>query len=348
MKYFIVAITLLSGAMLAQSAPQPDALPGPNTTLPPGSSPAYTPSYSQLYCSGFVTARAIPRTNFVLGSKDSPHADTFPGHTQLFLDGPGLVEGQRYSLLRQIKDPDRETSSPELRARFEKLGALYQELGWVTVHSVIQGVTVASFDFACDAALRGDIVVPYEEKLPIAYRTVEEPVEAFRASSSAVKGHVLASKDFVGLLGTGNVVYSDFGTAKGARPGDYLFVLRGYAPGDLNRIDRASESLPKNADFAAVKPAILKADADARLPLHVLGEMLVLNATPEASTAIITRSFSEMELGDVIEAEEAYQGSVETVRPPANECGVLSRLHQLILLHPHACRDSKKLPEPAP
>lgn len=325
--------------MLAQTVPQPGS-PQTGPTIPPGSSPAYTPSYSQLYCSGFVTRRVIPRTNYVLGSKESPHADSFPGHAQLFLGGPGLAEGERYSLLRQIKDPDRETSSPEQRDRFEKLGALYEEVGWVTVHSIKQGVSVASFDFACDAALRGDIVVPYEEKLPIAYRTVDDPTDAFRDSAGAVKGHILASKDFVDLLGTGHIVYTDFGSAKGARPGDYLFILRGYAPRDLNKIDRASESLPRGAeaDFSVVKPAHLKADADSRSPEHVLGEVLVLNATPESSTAIITRSFAEMELGDVVEAEDTQPVSAEAAKP-AHDCRLTTRLHRLLLLHRHPCRD---------
>ncbi len=32
--------------------------------------------------------------------------------------------------------------------------------------------------------------------------------------------------------------------------------------------------------------------------------MLVLNSTPDSSTAIITRTFAEMELGDVVESED--------------------------------------------
>lgn len=334
----MVAITLLSGTLLAQSGLQP----GPGPTLPPGTSPAYTPSYSQLYCAGFITRQAIPRSNFVLGSKESPLADSFPGHTQLFLGGPGLVEGERYSILRQIADPDRETSSPEERDRLERLGALYEEVGWVTVHSILHGATVASFDFSCDAALRGDIVVPYKEKLPIAFRTVDVPIDPFREISSAPKGHILGSRDFVGLLGTGQVVYTDFGGAKGAKAGDYLVVMRGYAPDDLNRIDRISLALPRGAeaDFSVVNPAHVKADADSRIPQHVLGEMLVLNATPESSTAIITRSFAEMQLGDVIE-DEVGQSSGARAATSANQCGLISRVHQLLLLHPHACRDSK-------
>ena len=253
-----------------------------------------------------------------------------------------MVEGQRYSILRQIADPDRETSSPEQRDRLEKLGALYEEIGWVTVHSVLHGATVASFDFSCDAALRGDIVVPYKEKLPIAFRTVDVPIDSFREISSAAKGHILGSRDFVGLLGTGQVVYTDFGSAKGAKAGDYLVVMRGYAPDDLNRIDRISLALPRGAeaDFSVVNPAHVKADADSRIPQHVLGEMLVLNATPESSTAIITRSFAEMQLGDVIE-DEIGQSSGARAATSANQCRLVSRVHQFLLLHPHACRDSK-------
>jgi hypothetical protein len=112
----------------------------------------------------------------------------------------------------------------------------------------------------------------------------------------------------------------------------------------LNKIDRASEMLPKGAenDFYAVKPAHLKPDADSRIPQHVLGEVLVLNATPESSTAIITRSFAEMELGDVIEAEteDARPVPAEAAQP-THECSVSSRLHRLLLFHRHPCRDSK-------
>ena len=296
MKSLIVAITLLSATLLAQSGPGPD--------IPPASSPANGPSYSQLYCAGFETREAIARTNFVLGSKESPHEDRFPGRSQLFLAGPGLAEGQRYSLLRQVEDPNREDSSPEQRRKLARLGALYEEIGWVTVHSVNKGSAIASFDFACSTAIPGDIVVPFKEKPAIAFRTTEPPIASFQGEANAIRGHIVGSKDFLGLLGTGLIVYTDFGSAKGACPGDYLYVLRGYAPGDLNRIDRASERLPKGADATVVKPAKIKSDSGALAPFHILGEILLLNVTAESSTAMITRSFAEIELGDVVEKEE--------------------------------------------
>src|SRR6266568_4039026 len=128
MKHLIIAFTLLSGTLLAQSASSPEARTD--------ASPAKGPSYSQMYCSGFLTRDSVPRTNFVVGSKESPHQDRVGTRSQLFLGGPALVEGQRYSILRQVQDPNREDSSPEQRKKLASAGALYQELGWVTVLSV--------------------------------------------------------------------------------------------------------------------------------------------------------------------------------------------------------------------
>jgi hypothetical protein len=327
MRHLIVAITLLSGSILAQASASPEE-------VSTSSSPANGPSYSQTYCAGFVTRRSIPRTNFVAGSKESPHEDRFPGRSLLFLGGPALVEGQRYSLLRQLDDPNREDSSPEQRKRLAKLGALYQDVGWVTVHSVGKGSAIASFDFACDAAIPGDIVVPYQEKPRVAFRIKDPSIDAFVPRSDTVKGHILGAKEFDGLLGPGQIIYTDFGKGKGAQPGDYLMIVRGYAPDDLNEIDRASESLPKGAESSAIHQAPLKANADKRLPQRVVGEMLVLSLNSDSSTALITRAFSEMELGDTVESEgapEEVQAKIAPEKYPPG-CRPVPRLMRMFYL----------------
>ena len=89
-------------------------------------------------------------------------------------------------------------------------------------------------------------------------------------------------------------IYTDFGAIKGAKPGDYLVITRGYAPEDLNRIDRASEDLPRGVDHTAVNRAKVPPDSDRLMPDHVLGEILVLNVSPDSSTALITRASAEM------------------------------------------------------
>ena len=327
MKRLIAIFALLSGSLWAQTTSSLD--------VPATSSKSSGPSYSQLYCSGFITRQGLPRTNFVLASKEAPHEDQFATHSIVFLGGPGLVEGERYSLIRQVEDPDREDSSPEQRKRLGKLGRLYQEIGWVTVHSVQKGAAIASVDFSCDTTVPGDIVVPFHEKPAVAFRRIDPSVNSFLPVAAGPTGHILGSKDFIGLIGSGAIVYTDFGSAKGVRPGDYLFVRRGYATADLNKIDSASEGLPKGYDPNAVNQPQLKANAN--LPSRVLGEMLVLNVSPESSTAIVMRSFAEIQLGDAVEDENPQATSGETAPikevPPAKPCGAFSYMWRVVSRH---------------
>jgi hypothetical protein len=344
MKRLIVACTLLSVTLLAQS--------GPASGTPNAAPPVHGPSYSQLYCSGFITREAIPRTSYVFGSKESPHADLLPGRSLLFLRGPDLVEGERYSLLRQVADPNREDSSPDQRKKLASLGDLYEDVGWVTVHSIENGTAIASFDFTCGAAIPGDIVVPFRERPQVAFHSPEPELATFRATSTAIKGHILGSPGFVGLLGTGTIVYTDFGGVKGAKPGDYLVISRGYAPEDLNKVDRASEMLPRGTEATAVNPAIIPPGSDSLMPDHILGEMLVLNTSPESSTALITLASAEMELGDVVQKEDAQNEDSQrqdarkqshshaAARADDSSCKPASLLRRALFLS-HGCKAAK-------
>jgi hypothetical protein len=326
MKPLIVAMILLSATLLAQ--------PGPVSDVPDASGPAY----SQIYCSGFITRDAISRDNFVLGSKESPHEDRFPGRSQIFLRGPALAKGERYSILRQVEDPNREDSSPEQRSKLARLGALYEDVGWVTVESIQNGTAVATFDFSCGTAIPGDIVVPFQARPHFAYRQSEPTLSTFHPNNIAgLKGHILGSRDFVGLLGTGTVVYTDYGAVKGAKPGDYLVISRGYAPDDLNKVDRLSELLPRGLEGSAVHQAkVFSPEMDAMMPDHVLGELLVLNVSPDSSTAIITSATAEMELGDVVQSEEDTAAEQALNTPPP--CHLLTRIRDIVV-HFHDCKN---------
>jgi hypothetical protein len=342
MKHRIVAILLLSAGLWAQS--------GPASGASGASSPVSGLGYSQFYCSGFITRDAIPRSSFVLGSKESPHEDHFAGRSLLFLRGTDLTPGTRYSVVRQIADPNREDSSPEQRSRLASLGDLYEDVGWVTVQSVENATAIATFDFSCGTAIPGDIVVPFQERPQLTLRRPEAALETFRSGSAAVRGRILGSRDFVGLLGNGQTVYTDFGSAKGAKPGDYLIISRGYAPDDLNKVDRASEGLPRGAEGTAVNAATLPRD-DSRMPTHILGELLVLNVSPDASTALITRASAEVELGDAVQMEGA-QAEDAASQPAAGanvagagaeraSCQSASRLRRLLFLS-HGCKAARE------
>jgi hypothetical protein len=327
MKRLIVILTLASGSLWAQS----------NTALnvPAVPSQSKAPSATQMYCSGFISRHAMPRTNYVLASKDAPNTDQFVGRDTIFLGGNGLQEGQRYSIIRQVEDVNREDSSPEQRRNLAKLGKLYQEIGWVTVHEIRQGTAIASFDFSCDASVPGDIIVPFREKPDLHFRAVEPAVDLFHPVSAGPTGHILGGRDFVGLLGNGSIVYTDFGANKGVQPGDYLFVRRGYALKDLNKIDAASEGLPKGLDPDAVNQVQPSAKTDQKLPSRLLGEMMVLSVSNESSTALITRAFSEIQLGDAVQREDEGAASAESSEPASSQthpCSLVSKVRRLLYL----------------
>jgi hypothetical protein len=348
----LLSATLLPVPLLSQTQME-QVMPGLAATQ---AAPIPGPTYSQLYCSGFITRNAIARDAYILGSKESPHEDRFQGRSTLFLRGPNLAVGERYSLLRQVADPNSEDSSPEQRKKLASLGDLYADVGWVTVRDIIDGTAVATFDYSCTAAIQGDLVVPFMARPRISFRTPEPALDAFRARSNGLKGHILGSQDFAGLLGTGFIVYSDFGAVKGAKPGDYLIISRGYAPEDLNKIDRASESLPRGVEPTAVNPARIPPDSDRLMPDHVLGEMLVLNVSPEASTALITRASAEMELGDVVQTEDQrseeeqredarQEPSPAAIREDDSTCQRSSFMHRALLFAhlSHGCKSASEV-----
>jgi len=308
-------MVLLPAALWAQLAPA-------------SGSPSVSADYSRLYCSGFITRDSISRANFVLGSTESPHEDRFAQRMTLFLRGPELVANTRYSVVRQVMDPNHVDSSPEQRKRLAGLGSRYDDIGWVTVHSVENGTAIATFDFACEATLPGDILVPFHERPQAAVRNPAPPLESFRAGSAALTGQILGARDNASVYGNGMVVYTDFCSNKGVKTGDFLVISRGYAPQDLNRVDRASDHLPRGLEMSAVDPAVIPPDSDSLMPNRILGELVVLSTSPEASVAMITRNSAEVEIGDKVQLEGAPVGQAASVPVPSGDSD--SRLHRAI------------------
>ena len=109
-------------------------------------------------------------------------------------------------------------------------------------------------------------------------------------------------------------------------------------------MDRASESLPRGAEPGEVVDAPGLPPDDSRLPNRILGEVLVLGVSPEASTALITRSSAEVELGDAVQLEGAQNESGQAAEPSssietskADSCQRASRLRRL-LFRSHGCK----------
>ena len=124
MKNFKLAPLVLAGIVLSNvgfsQQPQP-AQPEPAQTQPAQPQPVQpalkaqehaanlnvgnTPTRSDMYCSGFLTNEKVPDKLFVAAGHNSPDQSRYAGKSDvIFLHGPGLKEGERYQIVRHVKD----------------------------------------------------------------------------------------------------------------------------------------------------------------------------------------------------------------------------------------------------
>ncbi len=128
---------------------------------------------------------------------------------------------------------------------------------------------------------RGAMLGPWTEKL---YRPV-----ARRANRRALEGRIIATQtDVITMVGEHHVVFVDKGEVDGVEEGNLLTVVRS---GDL---------YDKNP-FAA--------PWDANLPREDVGNLLVIDVKERASAALVTKSLTELLIGDRIEMRSDGAGS---------------------------------------
>jgi hypothetical protein len=297
-KMSLLLSLVLSVAVWAQDQPAPAANP-PQSFATNRTEHQLAPTYSDIYCAGFVSKENIPMTNHVLGGLASPHATKFVVHDTLYLAGSDYAIGNRYSVLRKVFDPNRQEMFPGQHKLLQSSGTEYAELGRVTVTRIEKNVTIAEVEFSCQPLMQGDFLVPFQEKPAVQFRSTKQKFEPF-APFSGTAGRIIDGKEFDQVLGTGAKVYVNIGTNKGLKPGDYLRVTRNYDPKQMDPIDRLSV-IPPSRDDTVKNGPIVKSDDLKKLPSHGVGELIVLSVTPETATAMITYALEDIQVGDLVE-----------------------------------------------
>ncbi|PYY01061.1 MAG: hypothetical protein DMG64_15520 [Acidobacteria bacterium] len=111
----------------------------------------------------------------------------------------------------------------------------------------------------------------------------------------------MLAQDLGTLVGNHRIIYLNVGEAQGVKPGDYFRALRDYG----SIANNPAESLPFKAppyDPTQKNPPNFEFRGHAgELPIRAIGEMIVLNTTPNTSTALTTYTPEEIHLGDTIE-----------------------------------------------
>ncbi len=298
----LALLVLLSAIASAQEQAPP---PAPVATNLPERVAA--PAYSDLYCSGFITKQQYPKSNFIAAGRDTPDTSLFSQGDIVFLMGSGYQPNQLLSVVRELKDPNQYEPFPGARKAVSEAGQPYADLGRIRVLRVETGSAIGRLEFSCESVSAGDLLIPFEERQPVAFRPGKPSHDQFpEGDASNLTARIIMSKDFDMFFGSNKIVYINAGGEKGVKPGQYFRAMRGLSPKDMDPAQALSYAAPRGVETQKNAPNVTTSDLE-KLPQRVLGEMIVLNVTPTASTAMVTYAFEDMKVGDKVELEAPQQ-----------------------------------------
>jgi hypothetical protein len=312
---------LLSSLGFAQQ-PQP-AQPQPAEKLQsaqkpqPRNAPAEvgnTPTPNDMYCSGFITTEKVPDKIFVAGGHNTPDQSRYAGKSDvIFLHGPGLKEGERYQIVRHVRDTNHYEIYPGQKSAVHNAGEPYFEMAIVQVNEVQKDTGIATFELSCADVMPGDVAIPLVEREAPPFRKVS--LERYAPPSGKPQGRILMAKEFDSFLGSKYKAYISLGADKGLKPGDYLRATRTYsytyhdAEAGLSR--KASEY-----EDTQVNPQKLPVGDVSSLPRRTLGDMIVLQVHAKSATAMVLTALEDIHVGDGVEVMDISDAPVlPPIRP---------------------------------
>lgn len=295
----LVIVALATVAMAQQPSTQAPSAQSAATIV---TETAEQPTYSDVYCAGFITNQSVPESTYVVGGWDTPHETHYASREYIYLTGGGFQLGAEYTILRRLHDPNRYEAYSGQHTEIAGLGQPYAELGRVKIIDV-QGTTgIAWVSYACDAINPGDLAVPFVEK-PIPTFAPVVPFNRFAPPNGKLSGRIVLAKDFDYLVGTHARVYLNLGADKGVKVGDYFTITRTYEDTRKDQVDYLSykaSMITDNQEHPPTFPAI----RDKELPRMALGQLIIVGVTPTSATGMVTFALQSLQVGDEVELTE--------------------------------------------
>jgi hypothetical protein len=215
----------------------------------------------------FVTRRELEESGALTASFHEKHMlSTLDQAYAQFKGAAPVAAGETYVLYKT----DRAVHHPVTR---ELLGYQSVVLGAARVMKVDDKAATIEITQAFEPIERGTLLGPWTERFlrPVA-RT---------PNGRALEGRIVAAQvDVVTQVGEHHVVFIDKGREDGVEEGNLFRVVRSGDP--------------------AGKP-IGAARWDERFPKETVGDLLVIDVKPNASAALVTRSLTELSIGDRVE-----------------------------------------------
>jgi outer membrane protein OmpA-like peptidoglycan-associated protein len=292
--FFILTLA----AFAAAQQPQPTGQNTQQQSLSIGN----TPTPADIYCSGFITSDHVPGDKVVVAGWNSPDQTRYAGSADIiYIHGRNLKQGERYSILRHVKDPNHYRPYRGQSSAIREAGMPYFELGYVRVIEVQKETGIARPELSCGDIVPGDIAIPFEEREAPKFRNVS--LNRFAPPNGKPQGRIIMANQFDTFVGTKYKVYLSIGADKGLKVGDYLRATRTYS--HTYHDPEAGLSLKASAvDDTQADHFKISGDQLASLPRRTLGDMIVLNVHKKSATAMIVNALEDIHVGDGVEVME--------------------------------------------
>jgi hypothetical protein len=288
-KIAALCLTLGAGAAVSSAQTAPENAAGA----------AGQPGYSKVYCSGFVKDTKVPDEARIVSGEQVGYKLLFSQGERVYLNqgsNNGVRVGDRFLVVRQEKDPGGEWFRGQQKLT-KAMGITYTDLGQVKVVNVQPKTSIAEVVFSCTSMQRGDIVRPFEERPAPPFKEIGA-FDHFAPVSGKPVGMLVETIDYQQGEGQGSTVYVNLGAAQGVRVGDYVRFFRYQGKRD----EYAPQTRGYQYELYGYGSSPTKYEWK-DLPREVLGEGIVLNASRNASTVLITFSSAEVYTGDNAEIE---------------------------------------------
>ncbi|MCZ6785826.1 MAG: hypothetical protein O7E54_01545, partial [Planctomycetota bacterium] len=239
---------------------EPAEPPAPVAPAPPPLLPAA--DASELYCSGYIEHQNQPPSLYIAG-RHKERVSVGEGDVVFLNHGRdhGLRPGDAFFVLRRTKHVDHPTTRKDL-------GTMVRRMGRLRVMLAHDTSATAVIEMSCEDILDGDELVPWEE-IPVPMLSSMPAFDIYDPTpSGGATGHIVAARDNLSALGTGQVIFTDLGDLSGVRPGDFVTLYR----------ERESD-----------------------LPRVKLGQAVILTVEADTSTAKIMTAVRESGIGDRVE-----------------------------------------------
>ena len=253
-----------------------------------------------VYCAGFYASEKVSDDLRLVTGEQSEYKLTFSSGDTVYLSkgaSQGVKEGDRFSIVRPERDPLRVQWFKWQEKLTNAMGTHYSDLGEVEVIKVQPNIAIARVSGSCGLMQRGDIARPFVERPAGPYK---EPaaLDTLASLSGKPVAMVVRARDASQVTGRGDTVYVNLGTKQGVKVGDYFRIFRYQGT--------RAETIPIEKDYQdrlygyGSNP---KHYAWNDLPREVLGEGIVLNASQNSATVLVTASRTEIYSGDYVELE---------------------------------------------